>query len=93
MEPKGYPHTAIPKPKCILHPAMKWKNKHSIAYLDAFELPVAIDGSNDAEFVEFQEVPRQKLDRVVSSLQFTLWGKLRDCSGIKRRTKAYQTLG
>lgn len=82
-EPREYSHTAVPKPECILHPSMKWKNKYSIAYLDAFDLPIAIDGLNDAGlsvgsllfpgFAEFQEVPRQKCDRAVSSLQFPLW--------------------
>ncbi len=83
VEPKGYSHTAIPKPECILHSALQWQNKYSIAYLDALDLPIAIDGLNEAGlsvgsllfpgFAQFQEVPRKKCGTAVSSLQFPLW--------------------
>lgn len=96
VEPSGYPHTAIPKPECILHSAMQWNNKYTITYLDALDLPIAVDGLNDAGlsadsllfpgFAQFQEVPRKKMwhGSVLFAVPVMDFRKLRDCTGNKK---------
>ena len=85
VEPEQYPHTAFPKKECIVHfqSLLQWKNKYSIAYVNALDLPVATDGLNEAGlsvaanvfvgFAHFQKIPVEKCHMAVSSLQLPLW--------------------
>lgn len=86
VEPEQYPHTAIPKKECFVHSFLQWKNKYSIAYVNALDflnLPVATDGLNEAGlsvaanlfvgFAHFQKIPVEKCHIAVSSLQLPLW--------------------
>ena len=48
-EPKGYLRTAALPANCASHPTpLKWKHKHTVAYLNAFKLPIGADGMNSA---------------------------------------------
>ena len=85
VEPEQYPHIAIPKKECTVHSPslLQWKNKYSIAYVNALDLPVATDGFNEAGlsvatnlfvgFAHFQKIPVEKCHTAVSSLQLPLW--------------------
>ena len=49
VEPKGYSRTAALPANCGSHPTpLKWQHKHTIAYLNAFKLPIGADGMNSA---------------------------------------------
>ena len=49
VEPKGYPRTAALPPNCAGHSTpLKWQHNHTIAYLNAFKLPIGADGMNSA---------------------------------------------
>ena len=84
IEPKGHSHTAILPEKCVQPDLpMRWQNKHSIAYLDAFDLPVGCDGQNEAGlsvgalyfpgFAKYQNVSEQKCYSSISQLEFAMW--------------------
>ena len=49
VEPKDYPRTAAPPPNCAGHSTpLKWQHNHTVAYLNAFKLPIGADGMNSA---------------------------------------------
>ena len=49
VEPKGYPRTATLPENCAGHATpLQWEHKHTVAYVNAFKLPVAVDGMNSA---------------------------------------------
>ena len=49
VEPKGFPRTAALPANCASHPTpLKWEHKYTVAYLNAFKLPVGTDGMNSA---------------------------------------------
>ena len=83
VEPKGQSHNAYLPEICAGQRPMTWKNEHgSIAYLDAWKLPVGSDGQNEAGlsvgallfpgFAKFQD-PRQRCGSSLSSLEFPRW--------------------
>ena len=84
VEPKAYPHTAELAKSCTRSTSpMTWTNRYKIAYLDAWSLPVAVDGQNEAGlsvgallfpgFSKYQVVPKSKCGSAISNLQFPLW--------------------
>ena len=84
VEPAGFIHQAFPpKPGCPVSSGMTWNNSYRIAYLDALNLTVASDGLNEAGlsvgsllfpgFAKFQDIPIDRCDNAISSLQFPLW--------------------
>ena len=49
VEPKGYHRTATLPENCAGHSTpLQWEHKHTVAYVNAFKLPVAVDGMNSA---------------------------------------------
>ena len=49
VEPKGYSRTAALPANCAGHPTpLKWQHKYTVAYVNAFKLPVGSDGMNSA---------------------------------------------
>jgi len=49
VEPKGYSRTAALPANCGSHQTpLKWQHKHTVAYLNAFKLPIGADGTNSA---------------------------------------------
>ena len=49
VEPKDYPRTAALPPNCAGHSTpLKWQHNHTVAYLNAFKLPIGADGMNSA---------------------------------------------
>ena len=49
VEPKDYPRTAALSASCAGHSTpLKWQHKHTVAYLNAFKLPIGADGMNSA---------------------------------------------
>ena len=49
VEPKDYPRTAALPPNCAGHSTpFKWKHNHTVAYLNAFKLPIGADVMNSA---------------------------------------------
>ena len=83
VEPAGFIHQAVPKLGCPLSSRMTWNNSYRIAYLDVLHLPFASDGLNEAGlsvgsllfpgFAKFQDIPIDRCDNAISSLQFPLW--------------------
>ncbi|XP_015779110.1 PREDICTED: penicillin acylase-like [Acropora digitifera] len=83
VEPAGFIHQAVPKLGCLVSSRMTWNNSYRIAYLDALHLPFASDGLNEAGlsvgsllfpgFAKFQDIPIDRCDNAISSLQFPLW--------------------
>ncbi|XP_015754728.1 PREDICTED: penicillin acylase-like [Acropora digitifera] len=84
VEPAGFIHQAFPpKPGCPVSSGMTWNNSYRIAYLNALNLTVASDGLNEAGlsvgsllfpgFAKFQDIPIDRCDNTISSLQFPLW--------------------
>ena len=84
VEPKDYPHTAeLPKTCFRSSPAITWTNSYKIAYIDAWNLPYATDGQNDAGlsvgalmfpvFAKYQVVPQDKCGSAISNSQFLSW--------------------
>ena len=84
VEPAGFIHQAVPKLGCPVSSRMTWNNSYRIAYLDVLDLPFfASDGLNEAGlsvgsllfpgFAKFQDIPIDRCDNSVSSLQFPLW--------------------
>ena len=83
VEPAGFIHQAVPKLGCPVSSRMTWNNSYRIAYLDVLHLPFASDGLNEAGlsvgsllfpgFAKFQDIPIDRCDNAISSLQFPLW--------------------
>ena len=83
VEPAGFIHHAVPKLGCPVSSIMTWNNSYRIAYLDVLDLPFASDGLNEAGlsvgsllfpgFAKFQDIPIDRCDNAISSLQFPLW--------------------
>ncbi|XP_029192333.2 conjugated bile acid hydrolase-like [Acropora millepora] len=83
VEPAGFIHQAVPKLGCPVSSRMTWNNSYRIAYLDVLDLPFASDGLNEAGlsvgsllfpgFAKFQDIPIDRCDNAISSLQFPLW--------------------
>ncbi|KAL9981096.1 hypothetical protein ACROYT_G009755 [Oculina patagonica] len=84
VEPKGHSHTALLPEHCVQDTKpLTWQNQHSIAYLDAWNLPIGSDGQNEAGlsvgallfpgFAKYQDVPEHKCGSSVSSLEFPVW--------------------
>ncbi|XP_015754726.1 PREDICTED: penicillin acylase-like isoform X1 [Acropora digitifera] len=84
VEPAGFIHQAfLLKPGCPISSRMTWNNSYRIAYLNALNLTVASDGLNEAGlsvgsllfpgFAKFQDIPIDRCDNAISSLQFPLW--------------------
>lgn len=83
VEPKGHSHTAFLPEICDGQDPMTWTNQHgSIAYLDAWNLPIGVDGQNEVGlsvgtllfpgFAKFQD-PGQNCGSSLSSLAFPRW--------------------
>ncbi|XP_015754690.1 PREDICTED: choloylglycine hydrolase-like [Acropora digitifera] len=83
VEPAGFIRQAVPKLGCPVSSRMTWNNSYRIAYLNALNLTVASDGLNEAGlsvdsllfpgFAKFQDIPIDRCDNAISSLQFPLW--------------------
>ena len=84
VEPKGHSHIAFLPEICAGQDPMTWTNQHgSVAYLDAWNLPIGSDGQNEAGlsvgsllfpgFAKFQDPERQKCGSSLSSLEFPRW--------------------
>ena len=81
VEPAGFIHHAVPKLGCPV--SMTWNNSYRMAYLDVLGVPFASDGLNEAGlsvgsllfpgFAKFQDIPQNRCDNAVSSLQFPMW--------------------
>ena len=49
VEPKGYPRTAALPANCASNQTpLKWQHNYTVAYLNAFKLPIGADGMNSA---------------------------------------------
>lgn len=84
VEPKDHPHTVeLPETCSPTSPAISWTNKYKIIYLDAWEMPYATDGLNDAglsagallfpSFTKYQTVPKDKCGAAISNSAFLSW--------------------
>lgn len=84
VEPKGYSFTATLPEKCDRHlTPLTWQHKYTVAYLNAFEMPIGSDGMNSAGlsvgsllftgFAKFQNVSEDKCGMAISQLEFALW--------------------
>jgi len=84
VEPKGHAHTATLPEHCAQHQPMTWKNKHTVAYVDALKFQdIGVDGMNEAGlsvgallfpgFAHYQIVPEARCGSSVSDLELPLW--------------------
>ena len=48
VEPKGYSRTATLPKNCDRQTPLTWQHKYTVAYLNAFKMPIGSDGMNSA---------------------------------------------